>query len=673
MILTDTINPIETSGLKNEQTFGMQQTRKSFQLLSKLYSDTPLAIVRELGANAKDSHIAAGFPDKPFHIHLPNALEPWLTIEDFGTGISHENVYDIYAVYFCSTKTKNNDAIGCMGLGSKSPFAYTDTFNIESIYDGEHRIYNAYFNEQGLPAISLMGVSPTTESNGVKIQIPVKNEDFLRFSQATQKAFRFFDTKPTITGSSLNWLTEVPTFEGDGWKSYESFNSYECYAVMGGITYPIDINKLDYDHRLFINHTGLVMFFNMGELDFVPSREALDYCDMTVAAINAKIEFIKTNFVERYEQTIQDKPTLLEALRAVNVLNSKFSFLSSNFQKKGLKWNGIDISTPETYVKKLISVPPMVLSRRLYGRSKFKESNVFTLSTKAQWYVDDLKKGTVARVKQYLKNIPNYDEDIVMVFNELAYNDLITAGFDASLFTKTSTLPKMNYNKASGTPRVGFKVYTAGGYYSSWEGNNYDPANPPVYFITRKDNSFNFNLDNAFVRCNEKNHIKQLASFLGIALDEIVMVGVQGAKTLLADGVTPLEDRLATLQIVVDYVALATMNSLSINSYQLDEIVKNESFKSLSATHDFKVYVNKIVQYQKICKKYETYASIVKESPTDSKPDEFNPTDEIVAKLTKDWTSYSWSCKPNLWIMAEIEKREKNLLTSQQNSAIIHP
>ena len=117
MKLLDSNTSIEQIGsITEHNTIKMKSSRKAFQILSDLYSDKALAIVRELGCNASDSMVMAGKKDQPFHIHLPNALEPWLTIEDYGTGITHENIYSIYATYFESTKTNSNEQIGCLGL-----------------------------------------------------------------------------------------------------------------------------------------------------------------------------------------------------------------------------------------------------------------------------------------------------------------------------------------------------------------------------------------------------------------------------------------------------------------------------------------------------------------------------------------------------------------------------
>lgn len=237
MKLNTNTNTIERIGnVTEEAQFRMKTSQKAFQILSDLYSDKPLAVVRELGCNAADSMTAAAKANQPFNIHLPNSLEPWLTIQDFGTGISHNDIYDIYTVYFASTKTNSNSQIGCLGLGSKSPFCYTDNFSVTSIVNGEKRIYNAYFNESGTPAIALMSTDITNEKNGVAIQIPVKSGDFNDFIEAVKKAFRFFDVKPTITGGKIEWDASNPMFQADDWAFYDRMaDRYhgESFAIMG--------------------------------------------------------------------------------------------------------------------------------------------------------------------------------------------------------------------------------------------------------------------------------------------------------------------------------------------------------------------------------------------------------------------------------------------------------
>jgi hypothetical protein len=110
------------SNVSQVNSFSIKATAKSFNILSSgLYANKIRAIIRELSCNAVDSHVAAGKADVPFDVYLPTALEPFFRIRDYGTGLDHEQVTNIYTTYFESTKTGSNDFIGALGLGSKSP------------------------------------------------------------------------------------------------------------------------------------------------------------------------------------------------------------------------------------------------------------------------------------------------------------------------------------------------------------------------------------------------------------------------------------------------------------------------------------------------------------------------------------------------------------------------
>ena len=422
MKLQDTPNTIAQIGTSNEASFKMKTSRKAFQILSDLYSDKPLAIVRELGCNAADSMVMAGKGDQPFYVHLPNALEPWLTIQDFGTGISHKNIYDIYSTYFESTKSNTNDQIGCLGLGSKSPFCYTDNFAVTSIVDGEKRIYNAYFNQNNTPTIALMSTEKTTEGNGIAIQIPVKSDDFSTFNVAVKKAFRFFDVKPIVEGGVVDWNIEAPIFQGDGWASYEKFNYGEAYAVMGGVTYQINTYHLEHKHRDMLNRAGLVLKFKMGELDFTPSRESLSYDEATIKALNEKMEFISKNFRDKLVEMIDAKENIFDAIKSVHHIMEKFSFLGASLTSSKITWNGLDITNPLQFLHSLTKDGVVTHSRISYSKKKYRESVYPDISTKAKWYYDDLDKGTISRVRYHLRNNP---DAVITLFKKETYDKLI--------------------------------------------------------------------------------------------------------------------------------------------------------------------------------------------------------------------------------------------------------
>src|SRR5438309_316787 len=115
---------IERGSLRHETSYRIKQDPRAFKILSAhIYSNKILAIIRELSSNAYDAHVAAGTAHLPFNVHLPNALEPHFSIRDFGTGLDRDSILHIYTTYFESTKTDTNEQIGCLGLGSKTPFS----------------------------------------------------------------------------------------------------------------------------------------------------------------------------------------------------------------------------------------------------------------------------------------------------------------------------------------------------------------------------------------------------------------------------------------------------------------------------------------------------------------------------------------------------------------------
>lgn len=147
--------------------FRIRNSAKAFNILSSgLYANKIRAIIRELSCNAVDSHVAAGNTDTSFDVHLPSSFEPWFSIRDYGTGLDREQVTNIYTTYFESTKTNSNDFIGALGLGSKSPFSYTDNFTIVAIKDGNKGVYTAFLNDEGVPSIALMNEESSNEPTG---------------------------------------------------------------------------------------------------------------------------------------------------------------------------------------------------------------------------------------------------------------------------------------------------------------------------------------------------------------------------------------------------------------------------------------------------------------------------------------------------------------------------
>lgn len=351
---------VETEGFDSKPTgFNIKQSARAFEILSSnIYSDKILAVVREYGTNALDAHISAGKADVPFDVHLPNNFEPWYSIRDYGPGLSDEDVVNLYTTYFHSTKDSDNDVTGCLGLGSKSGFAYSDQFTITSRHEGVKRTYTAYVGENGAPEITKMMEVETDEESGLEIYMSVATDDFSKFHSRAERIFSRFEVKPNVVGGTLNYSKQEVLIEGSFYKVIAKEASYSSrhpsMAVQGVLAYPLNYKSLGYDteiglswaeKRLYqglIESGGIEIQFPMGDLNITASREELNYDKTTVANIRAKIEEVIEDLPKKFQSEIDVCKTMWEAKAKINTLTFSAN-LSSYVQQlitNGLKYKG---------------------------------------------------------------------------------------------------------------------------------------------------------------------------------------------------------------------------------------------------------------------------------------------------------------------------------------------
>ena len=95
-------------------------------ILAKLYANPLAAAIREYTSNAIDAHIASG-SDKPVEVNLPSRQNQWLTIRDYGKGLTAFDILTVYANFGSSDKRDSDEFIGGFGIGSKSGLAISDS------------------------------------------------------------------------------------------------------------------------------------------------------------------------------------------------------------------------------------------------------------------------------------------------------------------------------------------------------------------------------------------------------------------------------------------------------------------------------------------------------------------------------------------------------------------
>lgn len=334
--------PVETFGVTESSSFSIAMNAKAFRVLSdSLYENKIGSIVREISCNAYDAHIMAGKKDVPFEIHLPNAFEPWFSVQDYGVGLSPEAIKTVFTVYFSSTKDQSNDAIGAFGLGAKTPFAYTDQFTVTSVVDGTKRIYSAYISGSGVPDIALMDETTTDEQNGVEIRMSVKREDYNRFASEVIEQLQYFKVKPILKNSNTSFREEIrnPSYISDNCVVYPNGRYSNYVAIQGNVGYTLNVNTLEnstaalpYKKSIsFLNtlhNHDVHLIFPIGSIGVTASREGVEYDDKTVTNICKSIENLEKDYLKQLKDRISEIPTDWEKITELQKDTFNMQFVS---------------------------------------------------------------------------------------------------------------------------------------------------------------------------------------------------------------------------------------------------------------------------------------------------------------------------------------------------------
>lgn len=329
---TESLN-IETN-IANKKSFIIETNAAAFEILSKnLYQNVPRAIIRELCTNAIDANRQLKQPLGNFEVTLPNFASSTFSIEDFGVGMTYNEVMEIYTSFFSSTKSNSNEQTGMFGLGSKTPFAYTTQFTIETTKNGEKNVFNAFKDEKGIPCVApITRVVVDKNLHGTKISFSVKLSDVNSFYHEFLYCLATFPELPKIKNGNdfyefiessyglnpgLAYL-DISKMNNLYKKDYFLFNeceisltkyiSQKVFLEMGSVLYNVDthsvkqltnaqVGKLIFDIITNSSKDGImILHANIGDVSITPSREELQYDNKTLDFICSKvIEVFCTN------------------------------------------------------------------------------------------------------------------------------------------------------------------------------------------------------------------------------------------------------------------------------------------------------------------------------------------------------------------------------------------
>lgn len=282
-------------------------------LLSDLYKDPYSIIWQEWGSNAWDSHLEVNKAHEPIVLSIKKDMnDKWYgSIEDFGIGLGPDRI-KIFGAYGKSTKRNSADMIGAFGIGSKSIMCYTNSFFVDTCFDGIKYLYSISPNEEGVPRIDLLHEEKTELSNRSKLWFYFKKDEpnnYYRSSKKESEKFiegarrktAYFDNLVYDLDPSLTNLNSYKRIEGNHFVYSEMQPFNNLHILLGQVPYEIDFQLLG----IPTINIPIAVKVSEGVMP-VPTREAIKWSDRAKDAIKEAIKNASTELVEYCNKTRVD-------------------------------------------------------------------------------------------------------------------------------------------------------------------------------------------------------------------------------------------------------------------------------------------------------------------------------------------------------------------------------
>jgi hypothetical protein len=284
-------------------------------LRDSIYSDKVRAVVHELIANALDEH-------RKYHVAAPvqtgirnNGSSYSFYVRDFAKGLSEKDVREVFGMYANSTKLENNNQQGCFGIGSKSFHSYTDTFFVDSHFEGFKKTYACALGGDEMNVsvghIYQVGEEPSNET-GLEVYGDVKSSDLSNFSN---KIRDFVSVSPDnivadIIGESVEPIK--PSFETKlgnyNMRVLEYRAEQKLYFQMGGNTYKQSYFRGGGGGVIKDGHI-VVIDIPIGDCSVTLSRESFEQTSKNTLVFE-EIEKLMQEYVEQDMIQFKDKKIL---------------------------------------------------------------------------------------------------------------------------------------------------------------------------------------------------------------------------------------------------------------------------------------------------------------------------------------------------------------------------
>ena len=334
------IDSCKSDSIVEQKSFNIIANDKMFGILSsKIYTDKILAVIRQLSTNAYDAQVLAKNLCKPFQVRLPDMQNRQFYVRDFGHGLSQEQIYKLYTTYGYSDKSESNEYIGCLGLGSKSPFAVVESFVVTSYQNKEKKVYTCFL-DNGVPKICKFDECSTEQEDGLKVSFEVERNSVYRFNNKAKQFYSWFIMKPKIFSKIIDTIVDRLTLFRNDVAYFGGIRQISIW--MGGVEYQSDYNKILFmatdkkfqNYEVLENISGkFVLKCQIGQFDISVSRQSIQITEQNVKKIIDKLVCFYKKQQQYCSKQMEKRQKLLQKIFFMKEQSCYRTYLLQSYRK----------------------------------------------------------------------------------------------------------------------------------------------------------------------------------------------------------------------------------------------------------------------------------------------------------------------------------------------------
>lgn len=258
--------------------------RLAFYLRDGIYDDKILAPIREYCMNGIDISIQCGSTeDVIVKIEKIDGAYYW-KVRDFGCGLSQNDIETVYGILGETTKEHDMEQAGAFGIGACSGHSYSDTFYVDSYFEGKKKSYAAVLggNAKGVPIGKIYKINEEdTNETGIEVTLEITNDRYT-FIEKTKTLINNFPPDTKIKFIDSDGTVHTPLTPSNSYIK----NEYNIHSYGGDIGYYGAVAKIRMggviyksDHPISRNYNfkhNIVVDVPIGHLTIPISRESLE-------------------------------------------------------------------------------------------------------------------------------------------------------------------------------------------------------------------------------------------------------------------------------------------------------------------------------------------------------------------------------------------------------------